>query len=237
MPLYIIVADPGQRILPGVRYDCVDMFAGKSSMFTLAVVSLERLHAIAQPQAIDLGSLYHGYSYSLDSFIYGHINAGVATFLCLDKEGIRHRCYHQLINATAAKCFAYCLIRRKQSSSIHNNEVRARNDARLLRTSIIITVTFVFSWLPFEILTIVASLCISCQKHSFLLVIYPIKLLQYSNSFINFVIYCLRMPEFKRTLSKMLPSCKFIQGRCQVPYPLIDHGTGVALVSFASLRR
>ena len=92
VPLYIIVADPGQKILPGVRYDCVDMFAGKSSMFTLAVVSLERLHAIAQPQAIDLGSLYHGYSYSLDSFIYGHINSGVATFLCLDKEGIRHRC-------------------------------------------------------------------------------------------------------------------------------------------------
>ena len=91
-----------------------------------------------------------------------------ATFLCLDKEGIRHRCYHQLINATAATCFAYSLIWRKQSSSIHNNEVRARNDARLLRTSIIITVTFVFSWLPFEILTIVVSLCISCQNHSYL---------------------------------------------------------------------
>ena len=168
VPLYIIVADPEQKILPGVRYDCVDMFTGKSSMFTLAVVSLERLHAIAQPQAIDLGSLYHGYSYSLDSFIYGHINSGVATFLCLDKEGIRHRCYHQLINATAATCFAYCLIWRKQSSSIHNNEVRARNDARRMRTSIIITVTFVFSWPPFEILTIVASLCISCQNHSYL---------------------------------------------------------------------
>ena len=52
VPLYIIVADPGQKILPGVRYNCVDMFASKSSMFTLAVVSLERLHAIAQPQAI-----------------------------------------------------------------------------------------------------------------------------------------------------------------------------------------
>ena len=105
MPLFIIVADPGKKILTGVLYDCVDMFAGKSSMFTLAVVSLERLHAIARPQAIDLGSLYHGYSYSLDFFIYGHINSGVATFLCLDKDGVRHRCYHQLINATADNVF------------------------------------------------------------------------------------------------------------------------------------
>ena len=49
VPLFIIVADPRQKILPGVLYDCVDMFAGKSSMFTLAVISLERLPAIARP--------------------------------------------------------------------------------------------------------------------------------------------------------------------------------------------
>ena len=50
---------------------------------------------------------YHCYSYSLDSFIYGPINSGVATFLRLDK-GVRHRCYHQLINATADSVF--CLL-------------------------------------------------------------------------------------------------------------------------------
>ena len=110
VPLFIIVADPRKKILPGVLYDCVDMFAGKSSMFTLAVISLERTSrycSAATTQASDLGSLYHCYSYSLDSFIYGHINSGVATFLCLDKEGFRHRCYHQLINANAD---VFCLL-------------------------------------------------------------------------------------------------------------------------------
>lgn len=41
------------------------------------------------------------------------------------------------------------------------------------------------------------------------------------------------MPEFKSTLSKILPSCKFNHGLCQAPYLLIDHGAGVALIIFA----
>ena len=240
VPLYIIVADPGQKLLPRALYDCVDMFAGKSSMFTLAAISLERLHAIARPLRHRQVTLGHYTIAIVTPWILSFMVASTRVLLhfsVLTKKEFVIVVTISLSAPLLTTCFAYCLIWRKQSSSIHNNEMRARNDARLLRTSLIITVAFVFSWLPFEILTIVASLCISCQKHSFLLVIYPIKLLQYSNSFINFVIYCLRMPEFKRTLSKMLPSCKFIQGRCQVPYPLIDHGTGVALVSFASLRR
>ena len=239
VPLYIIVADPGQKLLPRVLYDCVDMFAGKSSMFTLAAISLERLHAIARPLRHRQVTLGHYTIAIVTPWILSFMVASTRVLLHFSVLTMKEFVTVVTVSLSTpllTTCFAYCLIWRKQSSSIHNNEMRARNDARLLRTSLIITVAFVFSWLPFEILTIVVSLCISCQNHSFL-VIYPIKLLQYSNSFINFVIYCLRMPEFKRTLSKMLPSCKFIQGRCQVPYPLIDHGTGVALISFASLRR
>ena len=49
VPLYIMIQANLLLHSTFLVYKCVDMFAGLSSVFTLAAISLERLHAIARP--------------------------------------------------------------------------------------------------------------------------------------------------------------------------------------------
>ncbi|XP_073254934.1 adenosine receptor A1-like [Porites lutea] len=133
----------------------VDLFAGLSSIFTLAAISLERLHAIVRP--------------------------------------LRHR---QLT------------LRSYQASRIPS-EVRERKDVHLKQRLLLITAVFVYSWLPFQVLPILMSFCISCQILP--MILYVAKFLQYSNSFMNFLAYCFRLPDFRKALSRMLPQ---MQCRC-----------------------
>ena len=105
-------------------------------------------------------------------------------------------------------CVSYCIIWRKQASRIPS-EVRERKDVHLNKTQLLITVVFVLSWLPFQVLPILMSFCISCQILTMILCV--AKFLRYSNSFVNFLVYCFRMPDFRKALSRMLPQ---MQCRC-----------------------
>ena len=117
VPLFIIVADPGQKILPGVLDDCVDMFAGKSSMFTLAVISLERLHAIARPLRHRQVTLGHYTIAIVTPWILSFMVTSTQVLLhfsVLTKEFVTVVTI-SLSTPLLTTCFAYCLIRRKQS--------------------------------------------------------------------------------------------------------------------------
>ena len=103
-------------------------------------------------------------------------------------------------------CTSYCVIWRKSSSRMQNG-VRAKREGRLSKTLFLITGTFVLTWLPFQVAVVVASMCVSYRKmHT--VVVFVLKLLQYSNSFINFLIYCLRMPDYRKTISQIFCICK-----------------------------
>ena len=210
MPLYIIVQYSRYRILTLV-YIRVDIFAGLCSVFTLAAISLERLHAIARPlrhrqltlrsYAIAIAtpwifSLIVSLSYLLSVF-------SVITFLQFFSGIIV-----SLSTSLLVTCISYCIIWRKQASRIIPNEAQARNNVNLNRTLLLITTIFVLSWLPFQVLAAVLNFCISCNSNKTLTILYVIKLLQYSNSFMNFLVYCFRMSDYRNALSGMLPKCR-----------------------------
>ena len=111
-----------------------------------------------------------------------------------------------LSTSLLATCISYCLIWRKQATRIIPNEVQARKDFNLNRTLLLISAIFVFSWLPFHVLNIVSTFCSSCEI--FLVKVYVIKFLHYSNSFMNFLVYCFRMPHFRKALLQMLHKCR-----------------------------
>ena len=118
MPLFIIVADPGKKILTGVLYDCVDMFAGKSSMFTLAVISLERLHAIAWPLRHRQKTLGHYTIAIVTPWILSFMVTSTQVLLhfsVLTKTEFVTVVTISLSTPQLTTCFAFCLIRRKQS--------------------------------------------------------------------------------------------------------------------------
>ena len=107
-------------------------------------------------------------------------------------------------------CVSYCIIWRKQASRIPN-EAQARKDVHLNKTLLLITAIFVLSWLPFQVLTVVFHFCISCYNYysnKTAIIVNVVKLLQYSNSFMNFLVYCFRMPDYRKALSRMFSECR-----------------------------
>ena len=206
IPMYIIIGITGYKLVSKLVFHCVDMLTGLSSIFTLAVISLERLHAIARP--------LHHRQLTSRSYIVAITTPWILSLFVTSARVLLHFFVitnRQLLmviiislsTPLLISCIAYCIIWRKQSTRIPN-EAEARNEAKLAWTLLLITTTFVLSWLPFQVLTIVLNMCISCRIVSAVAAI-VIKLLQYSNSFMNFAIYCFRMPDYRNALSQTLP--------------------------------
>ena len=209
VPLYIMIkAD----LLPHTAYRvyrCVDMFTGLSSVFTLTAISLERLHAISRPlrhrqltlrsYAIAIAtpwifSLIVSLSYLLSVF-------SVITF----RQYFSGIIITSLSTPLLVTCISYSIIWRKQASRIPK-EAQARKSVHLNKTLLLITAIFVFSWLPFHVLNIVIHFCASCEF--FIVQFYIVKFLHYSNSFMNFLVYYFRIPDYRKALSRMLHKCR-----------------------------
>ena len=207
VPLYIIIQYSRYRIF-GLVYIRVDMFAGLSSVFTLAAISLERLHAIARPLRHRQLTL-RSYAIAIATpWIFSLTVTLVPVFPFITSIQASSVIIISLSTPLLITCISYCIIWRKQSSRIPN-ETQARKDVHLNKTLLLITAIFVLSWLPFQVLAAVLNFCISCNSNKTLIILHVIKLLQYSNSFMNFLVYCFRMPDYRKALSQM-----FAKPRC-----------------------
>lgn len=235
VPMYIFRGIWGQNQL-SMFFDCVDIFTGLTSMFTLAVISLERLNAITRPLR-HRQLTYLSYSVAIAtpwivSFMVTSTRVLFQFFIITAKQFFTVTII-SLATPLLIACAAYYVIYRQLASRIHN-EVQVRKEAKLSRALFMITALFVLTWLPFPVLTIVAYMCLQC-KHIPVVTAFVVKLLQYSNSFLNVVVYYLKIPDFRRVLSQMVPTCKLLRKKRGVIYPLRDDKKGVSLVSFTSL--
>ena len=220
-----------------VAYDCVDMLTGLNLNFLLwpsfPLKRLKRHYSPSLPHSAHFTHLHRCHSNAMDPLTHCDFNSSTATFPHFyRKNSFLIVIIISLSTPLLISCIAHCIIWRKQASRIHN-EVQARMEIKLFRTLLLITAIFVLSWLPFQVLTITMHLCITCRRIP-VVIIFVAKLLQYSNSFINFVIYCLRMPDYRNALSQMLPNCKCNRNKQRVLYPLVETETGVSLTSYTS---
>ena len=190
-------------------YLCVDMITGLSSVFTLTAISLERLHAISRPlRHRQLTSRSYAIAIATP-WIFSLIVALsylLSVFSVITNLQFFSGIIISLSTSLLVTCISYFIIWRKQTSRIIPNETQARKDFNLNSTLLLISVIFVFSWLPFHVLNIVSTFCVSCEI--FLVTVYVVKFLQYSNSFMNFLVYCFRMPNYRKALLRMLPKCR-----------------------------
>ena len=237
IPMYIMINISGQKLVSTLVYNCADMLTGLSSIFTLAVISLERLHAIARPlQHRQLTS--RSYIVAITTpWILSLIASSSRVLLHFFVITNRHFLAIVIISLSTPlliSCISYCIIWRKQSTRMRN-EVQVRKETKLAWTLLLITAIFVLTWLPFQVIVIVYHLCISCRVFP-IIVFFVIKLLQYSNSLINFFIYCFRMPDYRNAVSRIFCNCKFNHNRHRegVLYPQTDNKTGILLISFTS---
>ena len=236
VPIYMITVISEGKFVPPVVLDGVDMFTGLSSIFTLTVISLERLFAISQPlRHRQLSSR----NYVIAIVMPWILSLTVTSVRVLQYYSIvtRHQILTVVIISLSTPLLitftSYGVIWRKQTSRIQNG-VRARREARLSKTLFLITGTFVLTWLPFQVLVVVVIMCVPCSKMH-IVVVFVIKLLHFSNSLINFLIYCLRMPDYRKAVSQIfsISKCRGCSSNREVN-TLGDSRTSIALTHFSS---
>ena len=185
-----------------------DVFTGTTSIYTLAVISLERMFAVGWP----LRHRTVNYRVYVCAISIPWIIAAIFTTLAV----------LQIFNIIEREYFFYCLVLipgipliticvanfvvwKKQKSSFRKQN-HIKREVKLAKTLALITGTTLFTWLPFQIINILYELKVMENFHLLGLTIFVIKILQFGNSFVNVIIYQFRIPEFKRMLFQILNS-------------------------------
>lgn len=209
VPLYIAVGIHPNKLLLILSFQCVDIFTGVISIFTLASISLERMFAIARPlRHRTLTSKFYTCVIGIP-WIVGLL--GVLARVLLHFYMISTLAFFVIINTSLTTplvftSVAYVVIWRKQKCPFPDRPQAAGRDKRLAKTLFLITGAFIVTWFPFHIINIVIFFCSPCQSWPYLM-FHIMKLLQFSNSFINVIIYPLRILEYKEILLEALYSC------------------------------
>ena len=158
IPLFI-AAFESASITTWRVFNIVDMFTSTSSIYTLAVISLERMFAIGWP----LRHRTANFRIYICAISIPWIIAAIFTVLTDEYLNFiisdRVICPIVLFPATPllVMCVAYYVIWRKQKSPIcnHNNIIR---ETKLVNTLFLITGASVFTWLPFQIFNMLVNL-------------------------------------------------------------------------------
>lgn len=190
-------------------YTVVDVFVGCASIFTLTVIALERAFSVCLP---------HVHRHIKNNVYYNLV--GLIWFMSILVAVLRFLFENELLSiifffyfllvffaiALSIICISYAVIwfRMKFRFSRRDSNKRSREqDKRLAIMLSTVTMIFVLTWLPFEIINIVSFFCEPCRQMPHELV-YFTKFLHYGNSCVNPIVYSFLVPEFRNTLTRFL---------------------------------
>ena len=96
-------------------------------------------------------------------------------------------------------CFSYLAIWRKRRISSKNvRSFRQNQEARFSNNIFLVTAASFLTWTPFQVIYIIFLVTVYLRIPSF--VFFCIFLVNYSNSFVNFIIYIIRFPSYRKAL-------------------------------------
>ena len=208
IPLFIKGSSTEHSYLWRLVSKSFEAFTGLTSIYTLAVISLERMFATVCP-------LRHrtltSRNYICAVAIPWVTAAVFIAVLNLYFNGIMKDPSYNfpalLFQTTPLLtiCVAYfsIWIKRKYTKGIRNH--RAARESKLANTLFLVTGASLLTWTPFQMinyLSYIAGLQVSRT------LLYLSKILQFSNSLVNVIIYPLGIPEFKRTLKNVIHCCR-----------------------------
>jgi len=188
-------------VLPMI-HSTVDILSGLASVFTLAIVSLERLLAVSIPFKYRMiPRKVYFCCVAATWCLAGCVAAiSIAFYLRIVREAFYTAVIFSLSLPLTVACFAYIAIIFKINQK--NNSAKDQKDLtverRLSITLLCVTAIFVLSWLPFQLIFILVHFCKTCVFS--MNTVFFIKLLHYSNSFMNAAVYTFRIPEFKEAI-------------------------------------
>ena len=212
-----------------------DVFTGTTSIYTLVVISLERMLAVGWPVRHRTVN-YRVYICAISiPWIIAAIFTTLVVLQIFNIIGRENSLYYIVLISgipLIAICVANFVVWKKQKMPFHNQN-HIKREVKLAKTLALITGTSLFTWLPFQILNILFALKVTQNFHLIELTTFIIKFLQFSNSFVNVIIYPFRIPQFKRTLLQILNFCAipFERSRNEVS-PSTGTGSIVSLITF-----
>lgn len=98
-----------------------------------------------------------------------------------------------------------------QQGKVRGGKRLTEGERKLVVTVFIVTTVFIITWLPFHVVNMIVFLeckTFPCSAQPASGVVYFCKLLHYTNSLLNPVIYSVRLRDFRRTLKKIISSSK-----------------------------
>ncbi|XP_078376914.1 adenosine receptor A1-like [Oculina patagonica] len=185
----------------------IDAFMGFASIFALVAIALDRAYSVFRPHRHK--SITKA-TYLMEIALVWFLAACVAGIRVLSnftsKELLKSVFNYAMIVCIFTSLIliflAYALIWHRVRNPVNQHHRNAtKQEKKLAVTLSIITLVFVLTWVPFYIMNITIMFCQSCYV---LQLIYFAKFLHYSNSFANFVIYALKIREFRKTVFKLL---------------------------------
>ena len=182
--------------------DMFDMFAGISSIFHLAVISLERLHATLRPfrhRQLSLKAYWVAIATPWILSLSLGISVSILTwFNLIMQQKVLIIVIICLLTPLLITCFSYLVIWRSRKKRISTvTSFRQKQEAIFSRTIFLVAAASFITWMPFLYYIITVRVWPDLTPLS---AYFFIKLLQYSNSFVNFVIYIVRFPSYRKAL-------------------------------------
>ena len=209
VPLFVsYLVDPKiwtQSLALPMIHSSVDILSGLTSVFTLTVVSVERLIAVSIPYKFRMiPRKAYFLCIAATWFLSGCVAAiSIAFYLRVVKEAFYTVVILSLSLSLCVVCFAYTAIVFKINQK-NNSAKSCKNmtvERRLSITLLFVTAIFIISWLPFQLIFILVHFCKTCSFP--INMVFFIKFLHYSNSFMNTAVYSFRIPEFKEAIIEL----------------------------------
>ena len=186
----------------------VQILASSTCVIFLALISLERVHAVLRPLQHRVVSTRVYISAIIFSWSAGLCLAG-STLLPInhrevDSAYVIVAIHSFLFLCVLIICASYLTIRTRLHSvtppelEIHNQRSMDQN-VRLSRTFFIVAAVSLVFWFPAIVVYTTIELCKVCVSP---MVVRTVNCLHLANSMINPFVYCLRMPIFKNALKK-----------------------------------
>ena len=192
----------------------VDILCGTTSIMSLSAISLERMVAVKFPTThFNLTSLPVKIGI-VCTWLFGFIFTG-------SKFGVKtvgqQRAYTASIFTLAflvplvvivASYFIIFFAAVKMMNET-NQPGRLARELHVAKTICVIIALFMICWMPFFVINMVWVFCSDfCdQKRNYRWVIHISKMAHYSNSAMNFFVYAVRLPDFRRAFKAILFKC------------------------------
>ena len=178
-----------------------------TSLTNITVISLDRMHATFRPfRHRVIKKWVYGVTISVVWVLAGMISTAIMMLFLFDKEWSHHQyllpSYSLLCLFVICACCASIIVKICCGARPQHHGA-ARRQRKLTVTLLIMTIVSLLLWLPFAVATFVYHTTDSIRSLSYTKITRlntSLLLLYFTNSFVNPVIYTIRMPEFRKAL-------------------------------------